>query len=305
MASFFFLFHVGFSTCRTEVSVITLGDQWWDPHGQSHCSPVPLAAGLASWAFPEVCKNRIHPFLSHNKKLSLSPQITNTGSISLSAMGNLVCAVTLLTVNKEVAHWCSVYLLKYCYFKNTLLSSKCCPLLSNLSELCFLMTILEICKSFLRTWKSFAPLSSWVTVLQPVWGSIFQMVTYSCKQTGVHSVGETETTSKKEGIHLSGKSRFKTLMWSRQKNKPTFVLSRFTHVLWPVGYAKFCSVLTRKSFLKLNFCWNWCISGKRKKAFPFQLTNIFTKRFWHSSHGKQIFLLLSSSATFMRSTFCV
>lgn len=155
---FFFLFHVGFSTCRTEVLVITLGDQWCDPHGQSHCSPVPLAAGLASWAFPEVCKNWIHPFLSHNKKSPLSPQITNTGSISLSVTGNLVCAVTLLTVNKEVAHCCSVYLLKYCYFKNTLLSSKCCPLLSNLSELCFLMTILGICKSFLRTWKSFTPL---------------------------------------------------------------------------------------------------------------------------------------------------
>lgn len=78
-------------------------------------------------------------------------QITNAGSISLSATGNLVYAVTLLTINKEVAHCCSVYLLKYCYFKNTLLSSKHCPLLSSLSELCFLMTILEICKSFLRT----------------------------------------------------------------------------------------------------------------------------------------------------------
>lgn len=176
--------------------------------------------------------------------------------------------------------------------------------------LCF-----QICQNSVFSWRSWEyvkvfwehenlllPLSSRVTVLQPVWGSTFQMVTYSCKQTGVHSVGETETTSKKEGIHLSGKSRFKTLVWSRQKNKPTFVFSWFTHVLWPVGYAKFCSVLTRKSFLKLNFCWNWCISGKRKKAFPFQLTNIFTERFWHSSHGKQIFLLLSSSATFMRST---
>jgi len=52
------------------------------------------------------------------------------------------------------------------------------------------------------------------------------MVTYSPMYTDGGDIqwGETETNSKSKGIHLSGKSRFKPVMKSRQKNKLTFVL---------------------------------------------------------------------------------
>lgn len=178
----------------------------------------PARAGIVGCAFPEVCrKNLIHTLLSHNKKLSLSPQITNMGNIFPSAMQILIRTATSFTVNNEVAYCCSVYLLKYCYFKNAWMSFKFpffffstfkSLLLSNLSELRFW----KYAKVFWEHEHNFLPLSSPVTMLEQVQGSTFQMVTYIFKMMGAHLVGETETTSKREGINLSGKSRFKPFM---------------------------------------------------------------------------------------------
>lgn len=96
----------------------------WLQHSAACCLGGPDTAGLVERAFPEVCrKNWIHTLLIHNKKLSLSPQITSTGNFSPSAMRILVCTATSFTVNK-VAYSCSVYLIKYCYFKNARISFK-------------------------------------------------------------------------------------------------------------------------------------------------------------------------------------
>lgn len=188
----------------------------WLQHSAACCMGGPARAGIVGCAFPEVFReNWIHTLLSHNKKLSLSPQITNTGNISPSAMWILVCTATSFTVNNEVAYCCTVYLLKYSYFKNTWISFKFfffftfkSLLLSNFSELWFW----KYAKVFWEHEHNFFPLSSPVATLEQVRGSTFQMVTYKFKIMGAHLVRETETTSKREGIHLSGKSRFKPLM---------------------------------------------------------------------------------------------
>lgn len=210
VASFFFSFLLSSAHAGLNYSLSFWWISNWLWHSAACCMCGPARAGIVECAFPEVCRKYwICTPLSHNQKLSLSRQITNMGHI-------LVCSATSFTVNNEVTYCCSVYLLKYCYFKNAWISFKF-PffffltfkplLLSNLSELWFW----KYAKVFWEHEHHFLPLSSPVAMLEPVWGSTFQMVTYRFKMMGAHLVGETETTGKREGIHLSGKSRFKPL----------------------------------------------------------------------------------------------
>lgn len=214
VASFFFSFMLSSAHAALNSSLSLWWVSKWLRHSASCCMGGLARAGIVGCASPEVYrKNWIHTLLSHNKKLLLSPQITNTGNTSPSAMQILIRTSTSSTVNNKVAYCCSVYLLKYCYFKNALISFKFPStfkplLLSNLSEL----WLWQYAKVFWEHEHNFLPLSSPVAMLEQVRSSTFQMVTYIFKMMGVHLLGETETTTKREDIHLSGKSRFKSLM---------------------------------------------------------------------------------------------
>lgn len=155
VASFFFSFLLSSAHAGLNSSLSFWWISNWLWHSAACCMCGPVRAGIVECAFPEVCRKYwICTPLSHNQKLSLSRQITNMGHI-------LVCSATSFTVNNEVAYCCSVYLLKYCYFKNAWISFKF-PFFFNFQTLVtfkFVRTlILEICKSFLRTWTSFPPL---------------------------------------------------------------------------------------------------------------------------------------------------